>query len=43
MHATFEANWNHDLSLFFVMQIEQIMIIELQKANLHNQFDLIEE
>ena len=27
--ATFESNWNHELTLFFVMQIQHIMIIEL--------------
>ena len=28
-HTTFESNWNHELLLFFVMQIQHIMIIEL--------------
>ena len=34
MHTTFESNWNHELSLFFVMQIQPIM--NYRKANLHN-------
>ena len=29
VHTTFESNWNHELSLFFVMQIQHIMVIEI--------------
>ena len=34
--ASFEPNWDHELSPFFVMEIKDIVIIKQQRGNLHN-------